>query len=191
MTNKTATRSYVTASAIAVGLNVVTINGVNFGQGDIGQAVLIDRANEPETCIITAFSGNTITVNAQFNHAAGVTLEYGMTLSEDLNVRYGNQFNIANRPLVAVLGITGNYRGGRGFQNPLDALLSIGSGYDSWNPIPLNQVDLDLNTGTALLLPAQYAAGSRACGWIISRAGTMPICPIRSSRRRQPGKHHG
>ncbi len=162
MTNKTATRSYVAATATTPGLNTITIKNANFGFGDIGACVLIDRAGTPESGIISEASGNTITVTTTQPHAAGATLEFGMAIAEDAPVRHGRVQTLAS-PLVAVLGVTGSYQGCRqGRSNYLDwvdQIVGTGLAGTIWNPFPPSQCDIDPTTGTCTLLPGTVRGG--------------------------------
>ena len=174
MTTKTPTRSGKTADDIAPGASVVvSLTYGSFGRGDIGSAVVLDRKNISETCIIVAASGNTITLDAvQFAHPAGSTVEFGLTVDEESAVTYGALIQVAARPVVRILGITGSYRSdGRGYISIADNLMNIGRDGDLWNSFPLDQCDIDDIQGTCWMLPGEVRGGfsrvrvSYIAGW--------------------------
>ena len=182
MTNKTATRSYSTSN-VTPGANVtITIPNANFGEGDVGSVVILDRAVQPEACVINAASGNTITLDAvQLNHATA-TVELGLTIAQEAHVgRWGNVQTSAT-PLVSVLSLYGSRRrhargiGGNWFEE----ILSIGTtpSTQPWIEFPVSQLDIDYQRGVLSLLPGPIPLGfgrvrvNYIAGWSYS---TLPF----------------
>ena len=159
MTNKTASRSFTVTTATSPGLNTLTIPGGNFGFGDIGQAVLLDRSGTPEVCIVTAASGNTVMLTTQFPHSAGVTLEYGMAIQEDIESNRG-MIRTSARPLANLLSVVGNYA-----SNGLDAWTNrwnaLATGQDYGSVVPLANCFLDGDT-------IRIYPGVAGCGYFAS-----------------------
>ncbi len=156
MTLATPTRSFKLADDVQPGAAItIYTNYGSFGDGDIGSAVVLDRKNIPETCVIAAASGNTITLSTQFAHAAGSTVEFGLTLGEEPAIAYDGLIRLAARPVARILGITGSYRG----NSIADSLLAIGRDTTLWNPFPLDQCEIDDLQGTCWMLPGTVRGG--------------------------------
>ena len=176
MAGKTPSRTYTLTSPLAAGDAVtITLPFGAFGPGSVGSPVVLDRSNDQaaETCIITAATGTKLTLaNAQFAHAAGGTLDFGLAITEEVRIAHGGMARTAARPLARVLSITGSYRGvNQPYLDCIDELLTIGSTTSILNPFPVSQCDVDEITGICWLLPGDVRSGfsrvklSYIAGW--------------------------
>ncbi len=179
MAANTPTRSLKLASPIAPGTAVqATIGYATFGQGDIGSAVVLDRADTDaaETCVIAGVAGNILTLDTVlFAHDANATAEFGLTIAEDAMVVYGGMAHTSALPVARLLSVFGSYRSGRRDRRSrwLDELLTIGTvpTLQEWNDFPLSQCDFDSARGVCWFLPGTVRSGfSRArlsyiAGW--------------------------
>lgn len=180
MTGKTATRSYTLAAATIPGVSTqAAVTGGVFGPGNVGQAVVIDRANpnRAETCVVGAVSGGTLTLESTaYPHDAGATVEFGLLAEEGLPVGQGGMLRIGARPVARLVSIYGNRRyGGLNLRDAPDEVL-LETNYNQaalWGGFPIGQCDVDGFTGCVWMLPGSitpYGVGSRVrvqyvAGW--------------------------
>ncbi|MFO0906783.1 MAG: hypothetical protein U0835_00185 [Isosphaeraceae bacterium] len=162
-------------SAVSPGADVtLTISNARFGYQDVGTVVVLDRADPDscESCVVTAASGNTLTLaNVQFAHAAP-TIEFGLTILEEMPGRV----RLSRSPVVAVLAAFGRYGYGRymrqlsGCPDDYEALLVTNYGQVSasgWSRLDLSTWDVNYATG-AVRMPRDCGDSSRIhylAGW--------------------------
>ncbi|MCE9565841.1 MAG: hypothetical protein K8U57_27770 [Planctomycetes bacterium] len=158
MTNLRPTLSLTAPAQINPGTNVaVTIPGHSFGAPNIGDVVVLDRSNPniTEACVIIAASGNTLTLSAvQFTHPAA-TMDFGLTLLEELPVpAHRSTVRLSRSPLARLLSGFGRYATGRRSQqfagpdlNNLLASVGAFGGPPTWTPFPIDQTDINFGTG--------------------------------------------
>lgn len=180
MTGKTATRTYQAAAPTVPGTATqFTVAGAAFGFGDAGQAVVLDRADpdRAETCVIASAIGGTLTLESTaFPHDAEATIEYGLTIAEEVKVGPAGQVRTNARPVARVLSLYGNRRySGYSLRDASDEEL-LATNYSQaalWGGFPLGQCDIDGVTGSCRMLPgaiSAYGEGSRVrvsyvAGW--------------------------
>lgn len=175
MANLTPVRS-LTGNSISPGSNVsLVVSSGQFGYQDVGSVVILDRANPQavEACVVTAASGNTLTLAAVQNTHAAPTVDFGLTILEELSTRV----RLSRSPVVSILAGFGRYsydremrqlsRGGDDFE----ALLVTNYGQNSvsgWNQLDLTQWDINYATG-AIRMPRYAHETTRVhylAGWI-------------------------
>lgn len=168
MTNLSPARSFALPAQVNPGSNVaIIIPNAQFGYPNIGEVVILDAAtsNLAEACVVTATTGNTLTLSAvQFTHAAGATLDFGRTLLDELPVRPGSPVVRANRfPLAQILCGFSRYAFGKpppqltnaryGYEAFLLAETIGLSGPPAWTQLDTTQWDINYNTGAIMVLP--------------------------------------
>ncbi len=166
MTGLNPTLSF-TGSALAPGTGVtLTIANATFGYQDVGEVVILDRATPglTEACVVTAASGNTLTLAAvQFTHATP-TVDFGLTILEEAPVKMGTPLVRASRfPVANLLCGFSRYSFGKlprqitDYRYAYEAFLLadvIGlSGPPAWTQMDTTQWDINYNTGAVLVLP--------------------------------------
>ena len=152
MTNLTPTLSYANVT-VAAGTGVIlTLPYGTFGLQSVGDVVIFDKAGTCEACVITAAAGSTITlayVNA--NHNA-VTMDFGLTISEEVRGR----MRLSRSPVANILCGFGRYSYDRELRNlssgfdDFEALLITDygtSGVSNWNQLDTTLWDVNNVTG--------------------------------------------
>ena len=174
MTNKQASVSLASASPISPGTSVgVTLPGAQLGSQNVGDVVILDRASPgiTEACVITAVNGNTLTLlNVQFAHAASCTVDFGLTILEELPLPNKRPVvRLSRTPIAQILAGYGKYGPGRrseqvmgiGYDNGLLNITQVFGGPPTWSPFPIGQTDINMATGyvgiPAGLLLAYYS----------------------------------
>lgn len=173
MTHKDPSLTLALASGISPGSNVVatlTNPGNAIGTQSIGQAVILDRAalNTAEACIITAVSANTVTLSSvQFSHSSGATMDFGLTLSEEVPLpNKRTTVRLSRTPVAQLLSGFGRYGYGRRsqqFAGPdintnLLAYVGAFGGPPMWTQFPLGETDINMNTGEVWIPPGLLLA---------------------------------
>jgi hypothetical protein len=172
MTNMSPTRSFKLSAAISPGQGIsVSLSGAQFNNSSLGDVVVLDRstADIAEACVITAVSGNTITLqNVQFNHAPQATVDFGLTLLEELPLRRGMPFIRAKRfPIAQLLAAFARY----GFSQPPVQITDMPVGFaaqllaqemgtvapHAWGQIDISQWDINYATGAITIFPYNLA----------------------------------
>ncbi len=138
MTNLTPTRSF-TGPAVSPGTGVVVaIPNAQFGYQSLGDVVILDR-NTPhltEACVVTAASGNALTLaTVQFTHATP-TVDFGLTLLEELSGRV----RLPRSPVANIFCGFGRYGYGREMRR-------IGSGFDYFEELLVTNYGLNAVSG--------------------------------------------
>ena len=171
MTNMEPSRSLKLPAAVSPGQQVaIDIPGQVFGQQLIGEAAILDRSVEGKTevCIVTAASGSTLTLaSVQFPHDAQATLEFGLTLYQELPVPPKRAtVRLSRPPVVRILSGFGRYAIGRRSQqfagldintNLLGITAAFG-GPPAWTPFPVEQTDVNTSTGEVWIPPGLLLA---------------------------------
>jgi hypothetical protein len=165
MANLNPTRGYT--ATLAPGTNVaVTIPNATFGFQTVGEVVILDRGNPSliEACVVTAASGDTLTLaSVQFTHTAA-SLDFGLTLLEETTVGPGAPVVRTSRwPLAQIQSGFSRYSSGKlprqitDYGYGIEALLlsqNIGlSGPPAWTQMDITQWDTNYNTGAVTVLP--------------------------------------
>ena len=163
MANLNPTRSFT--ATVSPGSNViVTVPYATFGFQTVGEVVVLDRANAglTEGCVVTAASGNTLTLaSVQFTHAAA-TLDFGLTLLEEAAVGPGSPFVRTSRsPVAQILSGFSRYHFGKLPRQITDSaygiealLLTQGiAGPPAWTQMDTTLWDINYNTGAITVLP--------------------------------------
>jgi len=181
MASLSPTRSY-NAPSIAPGSNVtVTVPNAQFGTQHIGDVVVIDRLTPTatEACLITAASGNTLTLaSVQFAHTAP-TIEFGLTLKEERPIPKGMPVVFASRrPIAHVFsmfvraGIPKLPRQISDSPYAYDSLVFSSLNLGLWTQVDLANVDINAEIGAIQVypsyLPLSYPMLSRisyVAGW--------------------------
>jgi hypothetical protein len=171
MANKAATLSLALAADMNPGSNVhVSVPHANFGPQNIGEVVILDRlsAEAMEACVVTAATGNTLTLDAvQFAHAAGTTMEFGLTIFEELPVpSKRTTVRLSRAPVVRLLSGFGRYAYGRrsqqfaGPDTNTNLLAYVGAfgGPPMWTQFPLSDTDVNTVTGEVWIPPGLLLA---------------------------------
>jgi hypothetical protein len=171
MTNLEPGISSTSIGGIAPGANVVvTVSSGQFGLQTIGEVVILDRAtaNITEACVVTAVSGNTLTLSAvQFNHSAGATIDFGLTLLAELPVpSKRTTVRLARTPIAQLLSGFGRYGYGRRSQQwagpdintNLLAYVGAFGGPPMWTQFPVSETDINMNTGEVWIPPGLLLA---------------------------------
>ena len=163
MANLNPTLSY-TGSAISPGTSVVlTAANANFGYQNVGDVVILDRGtpNITEACVVTAASGNTLTLaNVQFSHSAP-TIDFGLTLLEESPILPGKTVvRLARAPIAQILSGFTRYAFGRLPRQITDSsyyfqelLLLNQTIPPAWTQVDLTQCDINSSTGVVLFYP--------------------------------------
>lgn len=171
MTNKQPTLTYTVPAQISPGANVtVTVPSAQFGLQTIGEVVILDRlnANLTEACVVIAATGNTLTLSSvQFTHAANATMDFGLTILEELPVpAKRTTVRLSRTPLARLLSGFGKYGLGRRsqqFSGPdigtnLLAYVGAFGGPPLWTQFPISDTDINLNTGEVWVPPGLLLA---------------------------------
>jgi hypothetical protein len=159
MANLNPTLSITVTVAITPGSNVVvTVPNRTFGAAMIGEVAILDRdtADITEACVVTAASGDTLTFQSvQFPHPSA-TLDFGLTLLEELPVPSNRTVvRVSRNPMANLLAGFGRYATGRRSQqfagpdinNNLLAYVGAFGGPPLWTQFPVDQTDINFNTG--------------------------------------------
>ena len=163
MKNLVATNTLTTTGAITAGTNV-SVNvtgplGTPTNNPNIGLVVVLDRANPAvtEACVITFVSGNTVTFSStQFNHDSGITIEFGLCISEQRVMPLNRPItNLFKCPVVNLLSGQGQYGFGRrndagNFSvNDINLLaaFTVYGGPPIWEIFPVTTASVDPATG--------------------------------------------
>ena len=159
MTGMTPSRSFALAAPVQPGTGVqITVPFAQFGYQTIGDVVIFDRTNNQtaEVCVVSAASGNVLTLDTvQFAHGAQATLEFGLTISEEVPVRH-SAVRASRSPVVLILSGFGRFRYSRemrqlaGGYNYYESLLVTNygqAGASGWNPLDISTWDLNSSTG--------------------------------------------
>lgn len=171
MTNLTPSQSLSLPAPIGPGSNVaVSFPGQSFGQQLVGDVVILDRANAglTEACTVTAVSGNTITLaSVRASHLSQVTVEFGLTLTQELPVPPNRPtVRLSRTPVTRVISGYGRYALGRRSQqfagqdlntNLLGIAAAFG-GPPAWVPFPADQTDVNPQTGEVWIPPGLLLA---------------------------------
>jgi hypothetical protein len=171
MTNKEPTLSFPIPATTNPGANVaVAIPNAQFGPQNIGEVVILDRLNPSltEACVVTATGGNTLTLSSvQFAHAATATMDFGLTLFEELPVpSRRTTVRLSRTPVAQLLSGFGRYGYGRRsqqFAGPdvntnLLAYVGAFGGPPMWTQFPISETDMNLNTGEVWIPPGLLLA---------------------------------
>jgi hypothetical protein len=171
MTNKEPTLSFTIPAATNPGTNVViNIPNAQFGPQNIGEVAILDRANSGliEACTVIATSGNTLTLSSvQFSHAPTATMDFGMTLFEELPVpSRRTTVRLSRTPVAQLLSGFGRYGYGRRsqqFAGPdvntnLLAYVGAFGGPPMWTQFPISETDMNRNTGEVWIPPGLLLA---------------------------------
>jgi hypothetical protein len=171
MTNLDPLLSLKAAAQINPGVNVqVTATNQKFGLQHIGEVVILDRATPGivEACVITAASGNTITLDSvQFTHAAQATMDFGLTILQELPVpARRTTVRLARTPVARLVSGFGRYAYGRRsqqFAGPdintnLLAYVAAFGGPPMWTQFPVDQTDINMQTGEVWIPPGLLLA---------------------------------
>lgn len=124
----------------------------------VGDCVVLDRINPAitEAAQITAISGTSITLAAQFAHAAGCAIETGLMISEARYLpRQRSEVTLACVPVARIVGGTGRYSYGRrgdagGSMSDFNLLAAVSTfgGPPAWEIWPANApAGIDARTG--------------------------------------------
>lgn len=167
---------------ISPGVNVVIQlpgpaagNGIISQTGTIGTVLILDRASgnqgqtsKCEACVISAVAGNTITLaNVQQSHAAGVAMEWGLTIQEQRTLPSTRSIcRLGNWPLARLLSGLGSYRyGRRNDQNAglyddrnLLSIMQTFGGPPAWQPWDILAADFNPITGEVWIPTGIYMA---------------------------------
>ena len=158
MAGMTASRAYTLQSPVTPGsTTTLTFPKSHFTAAQAGMVAILDRANVPEAVIISSASGSTLTLEGvNHSHDAGATLEFGLVISEQAEVRCDETFFVSRPPLARLLSFYGQAR------YPYQAFPYYGQ-LPRWSAFPLDQTDYDAATGDILLLEGTvYPAFSTA-----------------------------
>ncbi len=165
MTCLSPTRSF-TAPAIAPGSDVVvTIPKAQFGTQNIGDVVVLDRLTPSitEACVVTAASGNTLTLdNVQFDHPSP-RIDFGLTIKEESPIQRGAPVVFAaRRPVAQLFSMYIKYGNPKlprqisdtvySYDNLLINTLILGV----WNPVDISTVDINTTTGALQVYPSFF-----------------------------------
>ena len=157
---KNPTISLKLPAPISAGSNVViNLPGSNFGLPQIGEIAILDQANPAkiEACIISAAVPGQITLQTvQFSHGAQATMNFGLTICDELPLAQGRTTLLLTRtPLAAILSGYGRYgysrRGseysGLDVASNLLAYVAAFGGPPQWTQFPLTDIDVNPITG--------------------------------------------
>ena len=171
MTNLNPSLSVQSAGSINHGQNVViTVAGTTFGIQNIGDVVILDRAtsNLTEACIVTATSGNTLTLGSvQCSHAAHTSVDFGLTLLAEVPIpNKRTTVRVSRTPVASLLSGFGRYGYGRRsqqFAGPdintnLLAYVGAFGGPPMWTQFPVSETDINMNTGEIWIPPGLLLA---------------------------------
>ena len=175
MANLTPTQSY-TGVTVAPGTGVIlTLPYGTFGPQSVGDAVILDKAGTCEVCVITAASGSSITLASVQNNHTGITLDFGLTISEEVTGRV----RLSRSPVVNILCAFGRYgfdREMRNITNGFDCFEELlvtnygTSGVSAWNPLDTTLWDVNNVTG-AVRMPLHGHESIRiryVAGWSLA-----------------------
>lgn len=195
MANLTPTRSYKLASSISAGAVVqITIPNAQFGLNTVGEGVILDRANSAavEACLVTAASGNAITLQGvQFAHTLNATVEFGLTLLDEVCLKQGSgTVHAARSPVAQIFGGFSRPRSGSlprqitdmGFSHALDPTIVMNAS-PSWTQMDTSQWDINYNTGAIMVLPCplQYGALDVRLRYVAGWSATSIPSPIKQA----------
>ena len=126
MTNMSPSRSLAVPAAINPGLNVVVaLPGGPFGQQYVGEVVILDRADnaKAEACVITAANGQTVTLESvQISHSAQATMDFGLTILQELPVPANRStVRLSRTPVARIISGLRPLRGRQAFAAVLRA----------------------------------------------------------------------
>jgi hypothetical protein len=166
MTNLTPARSFTLPSAISAGATVqVVLPYGQFGNQTLGEVVVLDRnsSSYAEACLVTAVSGTTITLaNVQFDHAQGVSMDFGLTLLDEAPLRTGSgSIRAARSPIARILGGFSRARPGQLPRQITDSgfgFLSVAT--QSWTQLDITTWDINQATGQVMVQPYPVQAGA-------------------------------
>lgn len=180
MANATPARSF-TGAAVSPGSSVtLTVSHAQFGPQDVGTVAILDRANAQavEACVVTAASGNSLTLaSVQFAHATP-TVDFGLAIREEFTSRA----RLSRSPVVSLLAGFGRYSYSRemrqlsGPHDDFEALLVTNYGQNSvsgWSQLDTTQWDINYATG-AIRMPRYGHETTRIhylAGWTLA---TLP-----------------
>jgi hypothetical protein len=163
MANLDPIRSFTVA--VGAGSNVtVTVPHAAFGNHTVGKVVVLDRANaeQIEACVVTAASGDTLTLaTVQFDHIPA-TMDFGLTVVEETKLRAASRVvYLAKAPIAQILcgfsrvgsgtlprQITDAWPGSLPLAPTNGTLVPLG-----WTAMDTTQWDTDSNTGEVTILP--------------------------------------
>ncbi len=165
MTGADPSASVALPGAIAAGTNVALANMPAWlcTQDLVGDVIVLERgvSGKAEACIVSAVSGTTVTLAKVVNaHAAGVTAEFGLTITEVrvLPARR-NIVPVMRSPLVRVMSAMGRY----GYPRRSESLYGVSSDYalismvqqvggvPVWNAIDVTQCGVDAQAAQVFL----------------------------------------
>jgi len=191
MTNLNPRQTLTAPAQINPGSNVaVTVPSAQFGIQNIGEVVILDRANAnlTEACVIAGVSGNTATLAAvQFTHPASATLDFGLTISQELPVPANRStVRVSRTPVAKLISGFGRYSIGRrsqqftgpDFNSNLLAYVGAFGGPPVWTQFPVDQTDINMQTGEIWIPPGlllAYFSDVRlryVAGWSIANLPT-------------------
>jgi hypothetical protein len=160
MAGLTASMSLTISGGIPAGANVVVpiASGLSI-TGSLGEAVIVDRGNKSlcEACVISAVTKTSITLaNVINSHAANVTVEFGLTVNEQISMpAKRSMVRIGSWPIVRLISGLGSYRYGRRIDQQgglyadqsILALLQTFGGPPEWIPFDVSGADFNPMTG--------------------------------------------
>lgn len=168
---KEPTLSLSLPAPIAAGANVqINIPNGGFGLQNIGEMVILDRANSGvvEACLISGATRNSITLQSvQFPHDTGACIDFGMTIVDELALPNGRTTVMVTRtPMVRLQSGYGRYGQGRRSQqfagadvsSNLLAYVAAFGGPPQWTQFDVNDVDVNTSTGTLWCPPGLLLA---------------------------------
>ena len=171
MTNMTPSLSLTLPAPIAPGSNVaVSFPGQSFGQQYVGDVAILNRATAglTEACIVAAVNGNTITLaSVRASHLSQVTVEFGLTLNQELPVPPNRPtVRLSRTPVARVISGYGRYSLGRrskqfAGQDMNANLLGIAAAFGgppAWVPFPADQTDVNPQAGEVWIPPGLLLA---------------------------------
>jgi hypothetical protein len=168
MLNKTPTISVSPTAIISPGTNVHIATNSPFGPQTVGEVVILDRGttNITEGCTITQVSGNTITLDSvSFTHQTTATIDFGLTISEEVPMPSGRATVRTTRgPIARLISGFGRYGSARRSQQYgiLDSNLLAFAGYfggpPAWTQFPVADCDISYATGQIWIPPGLLLA---------------------------------
>lgn len=161
MKGLTPTFTYTTTTAMSAGAGVlVTVQPANIRPDIVGEVFIVDKGNAGtmEAVVVQSIvpPNQLMLQNVQFSHGSGVTLDMGLTLSEERNMPSKRSIARYTRfPCVSILSLMGRYAYGRrsdqvgGLYQEMNLLAAVQTfgGPPQWIPIPINQCSWNDATG--------------------------------------------